>query len=103
MCLYQHIPEYTPYREGQISSLLDLILTNEEGMVSNIQYVSPLCKSDHVCLLFNTNLYSSTVENIKPRYAYHRGNYENMNENLKQIDWYKRLENIKCRKCLCIC
>ncbi len=39
-------------------------------------------------------MYASTVENIKPRYAYHRGNYENINENLKHIDWHKRLENI---------
>ncbi len=57
--------------------------------------MSHLCvKSDHVCLVFNTNMYTSTVENIKPRYAYHRGNCENINQNRKQIDWYKRLENI---------
>ncbi len=83
MFLYQQITEYTRYREQQKRSLLDLILTNEEGMVNDIQYVSPLDKSDHVCLIFNTNMYASTIENIKPRYAYHRGNYENINENLK--------------------
>ncbi len=51
MFLYQHITEYTRYREGQNPSLLDLILTNEEGMVNDILYVSPLGKSDHVCLV----------------------------------------------------
>ncbi len=45
-------------------------------------------------------MYASTVENIKPRYAYHSGNYENINENLKQIDWYKRLENVKAENVL---
>ncbi len=28
-------------------------------MVNDIQYVSPLGKSDHVCLVFNTNMYAS--------------------------------------------
>ncbi len=92
MFLYQHITEYIIERANP--SLLDLILTNEEGMVNDIQYVSHLDKSDHVCLVFNTNMYASTVENIKPRYVHHRGNYKNINKNLKQIDWYKRLENI---------
>ncbi len=92
MVLYQHITEYTHYKEGQNPSLLDLILTNEEGMVNDIQYVSPLGKNDHVCLVFNTTIYASTVENIKPRNAYHTGNYENINENRKQIDWYKKVE-----------
>ncbi len=36
MFLYQHITEYTRYREGQNPSLLDLILTNAEGMVNDI-------------------------------------------------------------------
>ncbi len=98
--LYQHITEYTRYREGQNPSLPDLILTNEEGMVNDIQYVSPLGKSDHVCLVFNINMYASTVENIKPRYAYQRAKYENISENLKQIDWCKRLENINAENAL---
>ncbi len=75
MFLYQHITECTLYREGQNPSLLDLILMNEKGMINNIQYVSLLGKSDHVCLVFNTNMFASTVKNIKPRYAYHMGNY----------------------------
>ncbi len=94
MLLYQHITECTRYREGQNPSLLDLILTNEECMINDIQYVSPLGKSDHVCLVFNTNMFASTVENIKPRYAYHMGNYKKINENLKLINWHKRLENV---------
>ncbi len=62
MFLYQHITKYTCYREGQHSSLLDLIVMNEEGMANDLQYLSPLGKSDHICLVFNTNMYASTVE-----------------------------------------
>ena len=94
MFLYQHVTEFTRYREGQNPNLLDLILTNEEGMVNDIQYVPPLGKSDHVCLVFNTNLYAETKVNNKPKYAYHRGNYQKINTNLKLIDWENRLENI---------
>ncbi len=79
--LYQHVAEFTRYREGQNPSILDLILTNEETIVNNLQYVPPLGKSDHVCLVFNTNLYAQTEENSTPRYAYHRGNYQKMTEN----------------------
>ncbi len=74
-------------QRGTTSKPINFILTNGEGVVNDIQYVSPPGKSDHVCLVFNSNRYASAVENIKPRYAYHRENYENINENLKQIDW----------------
>ena len=57
--LYQHITEHTHYRVGQNPSLLDLIMTNEEGMVNTIQYLSPLGKSDHICILFNKNILCS--------------------------------------------
>ncbi len=90
MFLYQHVTEFTIYREWQSSNILDLILTNEEGKVNDIQYIPPMGKSDHVCLVFNTNMYASIVEKIKPKYAYHRGNYKVMTENLKYVP-YERL------------
>ena len=34
--LYQHVKEPTRIRGGQEHNILDLILTNEEGMVSNV-------------------------------------------------------------------
>ncbi len=73
---YQHVIEFTIYREGQNPSILDLILINGEGMVNNLQYAQPLGKSDHFRLVFNTNLEAQTEENNTPRYAYHRGNYQ---------------------------
>ncbi len=92
MFLYQNVTEFTCYREGQNSSILDLILNNEEGIVNDIKYITLLCKSDHVCLAFNTNMYASTLEKIKPKYTYDRENYKNITENLKHLT--KRLEYI---------
>ncbi len=74
----QHITEFTWYREVQSSSILYLILTNEKGMVNYTQYVPYQGKNGHVCLAFNINMYASTFEKIKPKYAYHRGNYKKL-------------------------
>ena len=48
--LFQHVTEPTRFRDGVRPSLLDLILTNEEGMMENIDYGPGLGKSDHVLL-----------------------------------------------------
>ena len=39
---FQHILNPTRYREGNESSVLDLILTNEEEMVTDIKYLPGL-------------------------------------------------------------
>ena len=40
-------------RLGNRSNILDLIFTNEEGMIENVKYESPLGKRDHAVLLIN--------------------------------------------------
>ena len=45
--LYQHVSKPTRVRNTDHPSILDLILTNEEGMVADLEYLSPLGKSDH--------------------------------------------------------
>ena len=49
---HQHISEPTRYRFGEEPNLLDLVLTNEEGMVRNLEYQSGLGNSDHFSLIF---------------------------------------------------
>ena len=53
--LYQHVTEPTRYRPNQAPSLLDFIISNEEDLISNLQYQPGLWKSDHLCLLFSIN------------------------------------------------
>ena len=48
--LFQH--PATRYREGQNDSTLYIILTNEELIVNDIEYITPLGKSGHTTLLF---------------------------------------------------
>ena len=43
----------TRKREGQRPSLIDLVLVNDEEIISEIEHHSPLGKSDHDVLIFD--------------------------------------------------
>ena len=49
--LHQHIDQPTRHRHGQNANILDLVITNEEEMVENLQYHPGLGASDHLCIL----------------------------------------------------
>ena len=68
--LYQHIIEPTHFRPNQTPSTLDLVFTNEEGMVTNLVYLPPLGSNDHACLRFDFNV------NIKMSGSESRGQEE---------------------------
>ena len=61
--LIQHVKENTRYRSGIQPSLLDLILTNEEDMVSDLEYLPGLGKCDHVSLTFTYNCFIEAAFN----------------------------------------
>ena len=44
--LKQHVDFNTRFREGNESSMLDLIFTNEDYMIENLISIAPLGKSD---------------------------------------------------------
>ena len=46
--LHQHVTEPARFRFGEEPSFLDLVLSNEEGMVYNLAYHPGLGDSDHV-------------------------------------------------------
>ena len=48
LSLFQHAKEPTRFR-GTQNSCLDLIFTNEECMINEVQELPPLGKSDHIC------------------------------------------------------
>jgi hypothetical protein len=85
--LYQHITKPTRIRGTNKPSTLDLIITNEKNMVSDVEYHSPLGKSDHSVLLFNYHCY--TIINSKPRTKkyYDKANYDEIKMELDGINW----------------
>ena len=59
-CLTQMVKKkkkVTRKRGGQTSNLLDLVLVNEESMVSDTEHLSPIGKSDHETLVFSLYVY----------------------------------------------
>ena len=56
-CLFQHITEPTHYRPITVANTLDLIFTNEDGMINSVEYLPGIGSSDHVCLIVLFQLY----------------------------------------------
>ena len=84
--LFQHVNQPTRYRHGENPRVLDLIFSNEEGMVKNLSYSAGLGASDHVILEFELTCYSvyrpsDSKLDIGP------GNFKLLNSMLFNIDW----------------
>ena len=91
--LYQHITEPTRYRLGEVPHILDLVISNEEGMITDIKYDSALGKSDHLTLSFNFQCYYSAEGFIKKVLVYNKGNYDAIRNELSRIDWEVEFNN----------
>lgn len=90
----QHVKEPTRFRDGQIPSLLDLVLTNSQDIVDGVMIGPPLGRSDHVTLIFEIDgMPAKTVDEPLSRSYYH-GDYDKMRSMLKKIDWYTKLNDI---------
>ena len=84
--LFQHITEPTRGRGSTEPYILDLVFTNEEGMVENINHQSPLRKSDHCVIECNFNCNCEEHQRSYKKYYYDTGDYEGMRNDLN-IDW----------------
>ena len=69
--------------------MLDLLLTNEEGMVSNLKHESPLGKSDHCTLVYEFNCRTEVTDKSYTKFYYDRGDYEALE---MDIDWKTKLD-----------
>ena len=91
--LSQHQTEPTRYRAAQTPSLLDLVLTNKEEMISNIITQAGLGKSDH-CSLVITLMYSRKEKIQNPRPNFRKADYDAINKDLSDVDWNTKLEQL---------
>ena len=85
--LKQYGTEPTRYRHNEEPSLLDLIITNDVGMVEKLAYHPALGDSDHCCMKFKLNCCAKThkkkEENIP---NYYRADYTAIKRRLGNID-----------------
>ena len=63
---------------------LDLIFTNELEMVSDVQHMAPLGKSDHQMLKFNFNCYAECT-GTQQRFNHSRDYYEYARQELQEV------------------
>jgi len=80
----QHVQTPTRCRGSNEPSILDLVLTDDD-FINEIDYLSPLGKSDHCVLSIrcNFNIFNKTVGE---QYNYSKGDYANLC-NFMDIDW----------------
>ena len=84
--MHQNVTNTTRNKIGQNPSLLDLIFTNDENLVSEIKHNAPLGKSDHDIIVFTLNLHIQ--DHTSPEVLlYNKGNYEQFGSFIDDYDW----------------
>ena len=85
--LYQHVNKPTRWRGTDTPHVLDLVFTNEENMVSEMEYLSSLGKSDHCVLQFQFNCYTKLKIDRRQNMCYDKGNFAVFNKEVASIKW----------------
>lgn len=91
--LTQCVTEDTRHRHNQISSLLDLVITNNEEIIDDIKISPPIGKSDHSIITLNLHLYQTTPISKTKKYKYYKGDYIKIAARLDDIHWETVLES----------
>ena len=90
--LFQHVTQPTRYQHGDTPSVLDLVLSIEEGMVKNLRYSADLAASDHVIIEFELACYSETWKEPGNKLDFSRVNFKLPNNMLQNTNWSRLLE-----------
>ena len=91
--LHQHVTEPTRYRSNETPSLLDLILITDEDSIQDIEYLSPLGESDHICLIFDILTSKQKDHSVIPNEPnIHKTNYHAVHEELSRYNWEEELD-----------
>ena len=85
--LVQHVTEPTHYRGDNTPNTLDLIFTNESGMLDSLKCMAPIGKSHHSSLKMDFCCYTNASNTSKDRHIYDKGDYDSMREMMRSRDW----------------
>ena len=95
---HQHVYKPTRFRNDQASTL-DLIFTNEENDVKDIEVLPGLGSSDHGIVTGKFVCTWKSRVTQKPRRLYQKGDYAKINEELNLINWAEKFENKTTNEC----
>jgi len=85
--LIQHVTFPTRFRNNQMPSLLDLMLTDDENTVSNTTSLRPHRKSDHIVIEFDFLCYCIIKCHKISKCLYKRGDYTSITSQLLNTNW----------------
>ena len=85
--LHQHVSFPTRFRQGNSPRVSDLIFTNEENMVQNLNASPGLGKSDHIILRFALVGYTPQVPSTTPRLSLNHGDYARLADLAQETSW----------------
>ena len=83
----QHVTKATRYRQGERPSTLDIILSNEPGLVQNVTIHPPIGSSDHVVLQFQINCYGQEAHTSGVHLNFNKGDYLLLNKLIRETSW----------------
>jgi hypothetical protein len=93
--LFQHVTASTHFRAEQTPTLIDLILTNEENMISNLVHSAPIGKSHHNVIQFEYVCYTKRPVNAKVKqFCYMKGDYEGMRREMRDTDLLAEIQSM---------
>ncbi|KAG5880849.1 hypothetical protein JTB14_034258 [Gonioctena quinquepunctata] len=77
--------------------MLDLMITSESVLVSNVKILPPLGKSDHVVPQFQLQLFY--IVHQKQNTTLRKFiNFPNLNDDMSQVDWRQKLSHLTVEK-----
>ena len=75
-------------RMDQQANIVDLVLINDESLISDIVHCAPLGKSDHDILYFQLSIQKKKIKkNRIKKFNLNKGKYENMRNDLVKEKW----------------
>ena len=98
--LVQHVDTFTRKRGTDNPSLLDLVLTDDQQVISKPIVSEPLGKSDHSVICWNStfkcyNQDADQSNNSVPKFNYYKGDYKQMRDELDSVDWTIKFSECK--------
>jgi len=85
--LFQHVRQPTRFRHGESPNILDLILSNEEGLVQDLRYLPGLGNSDHVTLRFSLTCFTKEAGSSTRKHNFWRADFDALNKLMADEHW----------------
>ena len=68
-------------------NILDLIFTNEPGLIEDVEITAPVASSDHNLITFRMLWVGGKIMKECQSFSYHKGNYEGIRKKLSGVNW----------------